>query len=531
MTDQAASLPTAQARYDELKTDRSPFLQRARECAALTIPSVLPPEGFSSSQQLPTPYQSLGARGSRTLASKLLLSLFPSVPFFQYKIDDLEIEKLGAKRGEIEKALSARERAVVTELDIAVFRPAAFMALLHLVVVGNVCLYVPPEKGGRCKAFRLDQYVTRRDAAGNLIEAVIQENVDFTALPEEVRMAVAKQDAHKDHVADSQAPAPVQLYTHLMWDVKSQRWIVVQEVGGIQLPGSHGKYLPDELPFRFLRFSVQPGESYGRSYVEEYLGDLDSLEALSETLVEGSAASARVVFMVRPGGTTSLKMVTDAKMGDVIPGNADDVGALQVQKQADLNVAKSQAEEIANRLAYAFLLHQSVQRSGERVTAEEIRYMASELDDGLGGVYTLLASDFQLPIIRLLEKRMEKRLKAPKLPDGVVRPVIVSGLAGIGRGHDQRNLAAFLKEVIAVLTPELALRYLNPSEFISRTAASYGIDTENLLRSAEEIEKEEQRQFLQKMIAHMGPEALKQGGGMGQQVLKQSLSSGTPPNG
>ena len=45
-------------------------------------------------------------------------------------------------------------------------------------------------------------------------------------------------------------------------------------------------------------------EDYGRSYVEEFLGDLKSLEGLSQSLLESSAASAIVVFMVRPNAVT-----------------------------------------------------------------------------------------------------------------------------------------------------------------------------------------------------------------------------------
>ena len=79
---------SAEQRYQQLEMDRRPFLDRARLCAALTIPAILPREGHTKHSILPTPYQSLGARGVRTLASKLLLSMFPQVPFFNYKVDD-----------------------------------------------------------------------------------------------------------------------------------------------------------------------------------------------------------------------------------------------------------------------------------------------------------------------------------------------------------------------------------------------------------------------------------------------------------
>jgi hypothetical protein len=41
-------------------------------------------------------------------------------------------------------------------------------------------------------------------------------------------------------------------------------------------------------------------ESYGRSFVDEVIGDLKSLEGLSQALVESAAASAKMVFLVKP---------------------------------------------------------------------------------------------------------------------------------------------------------------------------------------------------------------------------------------
>jgi hypothetical protein len=516
---------TASDRYQKLSQDRQGFLTRGRDCAKLTIPAILPPEGFSPTSQLPTPYQSLGARGSRNLASKLLLSLFPGIPFFNYKLDDQTIELLGTKRGEIETALASRERAVGQEIDLSVFRPCAFSSLLHLIVTGNFMVHLPTKPDTRARGFRLDQYVTRRDAAGRLLEFVIQEPTEYAALPDEFRATLAGLQKFKEGEKVTLEAQPLVLYTHGYWDHTKSLWVVYQEVEAQRVPGTEGTFKEGELEYIPLRFSYQPGEHYGRGYVEEFLGDMDSLEALSETLVEGSAASARIVFLVNPGGVTSLKVVADAPNGAVVAGDANDVSTLQAEKQADLQVAKSQAEEIANRLSYAFLLHSSVQRQGERVTAEEIRFMAAELDDGLGGVYTLLASDYQLPLVRLLEKRMEKRLKQPKLPTDMVKPVVVTGLEAIGRGHDQRNLQAYVKEIIGTLGPELAMRYLKPLELIKRSAAAYGIDTTNLIPTEQEVAQAEQQAMMQSMVGQLGPQAIQQLGGMGNTMLQGQQSA------
>ena len=72
---------------------------------------------------------------------------------------------------------------------------------------------------------------------------------------------------------------------------------VYQEVKGEVIAGSKGKYRADAVPFLPLRFSRIDGEDYGRGFVEELLGDLRSLEGLSQAIVEGSAAAAKCFIL------------------------------------------------------------------------------------------------------------------------------------------------------------------------------------------------------------------------------------------
>lgn len=513
-----ADVNTAAQRYSALEAARDPFLKRARDCAALTIPYLMPPAGFGPSQDLETPYQSLGARGVRTLSSKLLLSLFPpNTPFFRYLIDDNALQKLTQQegmRGTVETALSAREKAVLSEMESALFRPVAFIVLNQLLVAGNVLLYVP--KTGRARAFRLDQFVAKRDASGNLLELVVKETVAKTALPESARQVLDTEPGSGTSRAEEEKNAD--LYT---WIVREERmWRIHQEVEGVRIPDSYGTYRLDDLPWLALRLTVQPGEDYGRPYVEECLGDLDSLEGLVEAIVEGSAAGARIVFVVSPNGTVQLRQFAKARTGDTITGDVNDVGVVQTARQVDLSTARAQAQEIAQNLAYAFMLNTAIQRPGERVTAEEIRTMAADLDDALGGVYTLLGAEFQLPVVRLFEKRMEKNRKVPELPKDLVQPQIVTGLQAIGRGYDQQNLRLFVQDIVTTFGAELAFKYLNPSEFLKRSAASYGIDTGGLIMSEEQLAENEQMAQLRQLVSELGPEGIRQLGGMAQAQMK-----------
>lgn len=97
MTKQGYTKGPAEARYRELETDRQPFLDRARECSKLTIPSLIPPDGFVNGQRLPSTFQSIGANGCNNLASKLLLTMLPpNEPCFRLRVDNMHYE--GASR-------------------------------------------------------------------------------------------------------------------------------------------------------------------------------------------------------------------------------------------------------------------------------------------------------------------------------------------------------------------------------------------------------------------------------------------------
>lgn len=485
---------TAAGRYQQLQTARTAVLNRAREAAKLTIPALMPPNGHSETSSLPTPFQGIGARGVNNLASKLLLALLPpNSPFFRQVIDDFALEKLTQQKGlraEVEKALNKIERAVMSEIEATAIRVSAFEALKQLLVAGNVLLYLPPEGGMR--VFRLDRYVVKRDPMGNVMEIVTKEDISPDMVPQSIRT--------KDTNANEKT---VQLYTRVVR--RGNHWSVHQEIKNQIVPGSKGSYPIDKCPWLPLRFTKIDGEDYGRGYVEEYYGDLVSLEALQQAIVEGSAAAAKVLFLVNPNGTTRMVDIAKSKSGDVKAGNAQDVSVLQLEKFADFQIAFKTIETIQQRLSFAFLLNTAIQRAGERVTAEEIRYMAGELEDALGGVYSILSQEFQLPLVKVITFRMERQKKIPTLPKGMVKPTITTGLEALGRGHDMNKLTTFAKLAsdIATLPPEL-----NKGDLLMRIGTSLGIDMDGLVKSPEELAAEQQRNMMMQLVDQLGPKGM-----------------------
>ena len=512
---------TVAGRYSKLTDDRNHYLDRARECSELTIPSLIPTEGFESSSKLYQPFQSIGARGVNNLASKLLLLLLPpNQPFFRLSLDPNAEQQAAEDEGhkaEIEEALGSYERNVLREIEGKSMRPSLWQALKHLIVGGNVVLHHP--KAGSVKVYTLNQYVCRRGPDGELIELIIKESIDKSSLTEEFRALLSDNDKMSEEACD--------IYTHIV--LIGDMYYSHQEVKEVIVPGSDGTYKKDLLPYLALRFVSIDGENYGRGMCEEYQGDLRSLEGLMKAMVETSAASSKVVFLVRPNASTRKRDLAMAENGAIITGNPDDVQVLQVQKYPDMQVVMETVNRIEKRLSYAFLLNTSVSRDAERVTAEEIRFLSQELEASLGGVYSILSQELQLPLVNIIMERLMASRKLPRLPKDTVTPVITTGVEALGRGNDLNKLRAFVGDVVnlAGANPEI-IQKLNFSDLLTRLSTGHGIDSKGLVKSEEQMQQEQQQaeQMQQQQMAMQAGAA--SAPGVTREIAKGAVDANVP---
>jgi hypothetical protein len=503
---------SAASRYSKLASDRTIFLDTARDCAALSVPYLLTPTGVVNGQKLPTPWQSMGAKGVNVMASKLMLSLFPvNATFFKLQINDgklsLDPSLSAAVKSEIDLSLSKMERVVMQNIAESQDRVILHQAMKHLIVTGNALVYMG-SKG--VKLYPLDRFVVVRDGEGNPTEVVTVESIDRQFLPEEFQTEQAK---NVNDVADNTSAPSVDVtvgeneaavYT---WaKLKDGQWRWRQEAEGKILPDSLGKAPKNTTPWLPLRFNVVDGEDYGRGRIEEYLGDLKSLEGLMQAMVEGSAAAAKVVFLVSPAATVKPSTLAKAGNGAIIQGRAEDVTAVQVSKQADFSSAYQMIQSLTQRLSEAFLI--LTVRQSERTTAEEIRATQQELNEQLGGIYGNLTVELVRPYLQRKLFTLQRSKELPQLPKGIVYPTIIAGLEGIGRGQDRESLMMFLQTISQALGPEAMAQYIDPEEAVKRLAAAQGIDTLKLVKTADmrqqEMQKAQQMQMTQSLMGQAG---------------------------
>lgn len=473
---------TAKDRYAKLENERNAYTDRAEKCAKYTIPMAFPKKTDNSNTNYETPYQSIGARGVNNMVSKLMLALFPpNAPFFRLSLGDEVLNALGDDINTIqqyEEQLSKLERRIVSYMETHQVRTTAWEALIQLIIAGNVLIFLPPAEGGM-RIYRLNSYVVSRDGIGTVKEIVAKETLTYGSLPLELQSKM-NTEGKEDEAVD--------IYTHTY--LEGDTYLSYQEIEGEIIAGSEQTYPKDACPWIALRLKKMDGESYGRSFVDEYLGDLKVLEALSKSVAEVSAVASNILYLVNPNAVTRISDLSKAKSGDFIRGKIDDIQVLQVNKTSDLQITQSAIQSIEGRLSYAFLLNSAVQRNAERVTAEEIRYVANELEDTVGSIYSILSQELQLPLVKRFMLQMTREGYIPDLPQGSqgVEPMITTGIEALGRGHDLTKLDTFIR--YAQVFPEAFQTRVKQGAILSQIATALGIDSSSVVKSEEEYQQE-----------------------------------------
>ena len=468
-----------------LSSGRTQFLDTAVECSELTLPYLVRQDDDATGKRtLLQPYQSVGAKAVVTLAAKLMLAILPpQTAFFKLQVRE---DKLGEQldpsmKSEMDLSFSKIERLIMDYIAASNDRVVLHQALKHLIVSGNALIFMG--KDG-LKHYPLNRYVVERDGNGNVIEIITKEMVSRKVL------GIAPPTPNDEVNSDSEYGAgedDAEVYTCVKMDESSGSWRWHQEVDDMILAGSQSTAPKNASPWLVLRFNTVDGEDYGRGRVEEFIGDLRSLDGLSQALVEGASVASKVVFLVSPSATTKPGTLAKAGNGAIIQGRPEDVGVVQVGKTADFATAAQLAATIERRILEAFLVMNI--RNAERVTAEEVRLTQLELEQSLGGLFSLLTVEFLIPYLNRTMLILQRSNQIPKLPKELVRPKIVAGINSLGRGQDNEALTRFVATVGQTLGPEALAKYIDPTEAIKRLAAAQGIDILNLVRTAEQLQE------------------------------------------
>lgn len=436
---------TIKALWEHDDPARQEILDRARMCAALTKPSVLPPRNQSSSQKLPENYQSIGSRGVTTLEGRMVMALWPpEVPWFQLQPaaairynPEIPPEVLQ----EIQDVLYLHELLIQATLESAglrsnkyrrqsAFRSSKRMAISQLVVTGDTLEQMLDDY--RVRVFRRDQYLTKRDSAGDVLYHVVNERIDPLTLSDE---QISDANLDKTELMGKDVSDRMEdLYTKVEWQPWTRKWVIAQDLREQKINESEETI----SPFFSTAFDLSPGEDYGRGFVELNLGDLRTLNELEEKLLDFAAmASVHLIAkdyssLVRDEDLT--KPTGSVFSARVISGQVQDVGLLRAEKMNDFQVVFQAAERKRKDLGGAMLIQSESVRDSERTTKFEVAEVTiRELEGVLGGFYAPLADQQQVPLLNRTIWQLKRDKLLPPIPEKSIDIRALTGVAALSR--------------------------------------------------------------------------------------------------
>jgi hypothetical protein len=473
----------------------------------------MPPEGHNEFALLPEPYQGLGARATVSLASRLMVAMYPPGKA-SFKLDVPPEARIQAGEmaltPDIEQGLVLSETLISAEIERKQWRRATNLALQYLLVTGNCLEYMQPDN--TIRIFRLDQYCVSRDMQGDVIEIITEEYLSPESLPDAAKNMITSEDFSSNRVP---------LYTHIRRN-KQMKFDVYQEINSKRVPKSDGVY--EVCPYNALRYTSVVGEDYGRGKIEEHLPDLRTIDALSKSLIDGAAMASRNVTMIRPnaaGGINLRRRIAKADNGDIIVGNPEDVVMLQFQNNNGMQLCAAELERQTREVSQAFLMGAATVRDSERTTAFEVRRMTEELEATLGGVYSQLSETMQQARMKRLIIQMQRGGQLPQWPEGLVEPVVLTGMEALGREQDVNKVQVAL-QFLQGMGPDM-MKYIKMDVLLGK--AFHGLDLPDAVRNQQEVMEEQQEQARQAALAAGATAAAQQAGVQGADAIMQTAQT------
>lgn len=488
--------------YEELKSEREPYITRAEDCAKVTIPNLFPRRQTGAWDRIDTPYQSVGSRAVMTLAAKFVMALLPAnQAFWKFEPPDdlllvVQRDKSGKKEQLLTQALIRAEDIPLRWIERNNVRAAAYEACLQLLISGNALFHIPPSTNSDVdsgiRVYKLNEYVCSRDNVGNILQIITKDTFKYLSLPPHLRTYVKNPQPTMSGKFDDD----VDVYTFIYLEEDGKTFRYWKEIDEQKVADTEATVPKDALNWIPLRMYKRDGEHYSRGLVEFYYGDLVTLEKLWTSIIDLAGLSSRSFILVKRGAATNAKRLAQAKNGAIVTGDATDLTSFQHNKSQDFQVVYSAVQNIEQRVLLAFMEPSSIQRDAERQTATEWRYLTQALDNNFGGIYSLLASEFQMPFINALINKLDISADAGQsLPEGIedFTPRIVTGFDALGRGQDLEKLEYFTNLVLGL--GEVGWAELNLQGLLGNISTSLGLSTKDILKSDEQKKQELQQQM------------------------------------
>lgn len=482
---------------------RTSILSKAAEYARWTLPYVFPETGTTETTELQLSADSIGAQAVNHLSNKVVSTLFPGQRlFFRLRVD-AEAKKLinAAAQAEaqdedvndqVKQAISKLELELANieaeaqeYMDMVAYRPEATHAAKLLIITGNALIYHP--EGQPVRVYSMRDYVVVRDVSGAWIELITRESKTFETFAKDVQEQIMNNplDANKKYLPDTE----VTIYTQVKLDEGTGKYVVKQEADNVDLGIRGASYPKAIVPWIPLTWNLIRGEDYGRGLVGDFAGAFHAINIMSQTLLNLAAIMGDIKFLVDPQSSVNVAALNNSPAGSYHSGKLDAVGAIQTNKQSDAQFIATMIDRYQKQISQAFLLNSNLTRQAERVTAEEIRRDAEELETSNGGIYSALAAKWQVPTANITLDA----IGFEGIGDGII-PQIVTGMDSLSRAGELENLQVWIGYLTLLQNvPEDVRARIKISDYMKYVGVNTQVDSDGFTKTEAEFQAEMQQ--------------------------------------
>lgn len=381
--------------WDSMTLSKGDLIERSKEYARWTLPHICPQDDAGNTE-VDKANVFIGPRLVNFLANKIVNVLFPhDRNFFRIELSaeaefeaakTVAQEEIDASKSMIQKAGANVTKLAMRKLDLLSYRPMAIEAVKHTIITGNAVVRRMPSN--KRVVYGIQDFGVFRNIDGSVYDAIVRDSVRFDSLDEGIQNRIR---THRIGVKDNDVVA---LFSR--WRKQGKRWEFTQAVDDINL-GTFSLVTDADMPLIFITWSLARAENYGRGLVEDNAASFSGLDVSTTALLDLFGIAADIKFLVNPGSVLDIDELLNSARGSYHYGNKDDVTSPEIgrQKSADINVLSATIERWERQLSSAFLMTSGTVRDAERVTAEEIRFYAQEIESAFGGLYSYLSMTWQ----------------------------------------------------------------------------------------------------------------------------------------
>lgn len=508
--------------FDQGTGDASEVLERARWAASISMPFVMPEQGYQPGDRLRNPNNSLAARGIANCVGKLRSVLFPGDGWFELDVEPetkyrlppeeytLWVNLLYVEGVKLQAAIESNHVKAKRKV-VPGFYAQTGISLTQLLITGSTLegIGLRGNEDFAKRVYSRDQYRTRRDAYGEVDYHVIKECVNPARLPAEIQAQIeAKEDDDVD------------VYT-LYKRQSDDTWVLTQEIQDKTV------FEAQHETARIFQtdFKRAGNDHYGRGLIELHGGDFESNEFFAGRMKDWAEHASKFNPVIGTGSTLRPEdlAVESGKIivgGRVEGGRLQDVAMLGVEKLADFQVVSQVWSKCQDDLSKTMLLDADAAPKGEAGRHSTAwKQTAEQLQGWLGDLFSTIHDQQQKP---LLWAAIDMGTRSGLLDSKKMKFADVVSTTGLAAINQKRRAegAIQLAQLAGAMGPE-AVKQINQSVLLSLAARSLGVTEPGLIKSPEQLEQEARKQLADQVKADGATaviqEAARAAGGIAQQ--------------